>query len=60
MAVNVPTCSEGVCASVSIVSVGSPVSADEEDKQEDEESAHVDDEEEVDEIKTLDNDEDHE
>ena len=42
--------SGGVCASVSMHSAGPGVSADEEEKDEDEEVGHDDDEEDVDEI----------
>ena len=45
-----PTGSGGVSVSVSILPAGSLVSDDEEDKDEDEESGHVDDEEDVDDI----------
>ena len=45
-----PTGSGGVSVSVSILPAGSLVSDDEEDKEVDEESGHVDDEEDVDDI----------
>ena len=50
MSVNVTMDSGGVCASVSMHSTGSGVSGDEEDKDEDEELAHDDDEQDVDDI----------
>ena len=50
MADDVPTGSATVSVDVSILPAGSPISGDEDDKDEDEDSGHVDDDDEDDEI----------